>query len=64
MTSRKLLYGGIFSGLEAYSILRKAFLSKIQHRDIVFFGFSRLRQTFDLLMILGVIDPTEFEYDP
>ena len=46
-----------FRVLEAYRILQKPFLSKIQHGDIVFSQFFRIRQIYNLLMFIGVIDP-------
>ena len=64
MTSGRLLYGDIFSGLEAFSILRNAFLTKIKHRDIGFLETFGARQLLDLLMSVEVINLTESEYDP
>ena len=61
---KNLRCGDNYSGLEALGFLRKPFLPKIQHRDIVFLCNFRVRVSSDLLMFVGVIDPTESEYDP
>ena len=55
---------GTFFILEAYSILRKLFLLKFQHMNIVFLWNGKSCQYFGNSVFLGVIDPANSEYDP
>ena len=51
----------ILNRLEGDRILRKPYLAKIQHMNIVFFRFCQLGQKRFSKMFSRVIDPTEFE---
>ena len=50
-------------GTDNFRTKLNAFFHDWINLTVVFFGFPRVRPIFDLLMFIGIIDPTELRYD-